>query len=206
MKKFLTLIFLAALAVPASAVSSGVSAFKTGDIIFQTSRSSQSQAVQLATHSKFSHVGIIVIRGGKPFVFEAVSTVRYTPLGEWARRGLEDGRFVVERLKRHVALDHAIQDGSFDRACRAFEGKPYDSFFGWGDDRIYCSELVWKVYHEAIGLDLAHLKRLKDFDLSDDRVQALMKKRYGRHVPLDEPVVSPGQLFESKLLEKVDSR
>ena len=32
---------------------------KEGDIIFQTSTSSQSKAIQLATHSKYSHVGII---------------------------------------------------------------------------------------------------------------------------------------------------
>jgi cell wall-associated NlpC family hydrolase len=203
-QKFLTLLFLAALTGPASAASAGDPAYRTGDIIFQTSRTSQSLAVQLATHSKFSHVGIVVIREGKPWVFEAVKTVKYTPLGEWVRQGVADGRFAVERLKDHAALDRAVRGGSFDRACRTYEGKPYDSFFGWGDDRIYCSELVWKVYREALGLNLAPLKRLKDFDLSDDRVQALMKQRYGRHIPLEEPVVSPSQLFESKLLEKVD--
>lgn len=35
---------------------------QTGDIIFQTSLSSQSQAIQLATHSDYSHTGMIVIR------------------------------------------------------------------------------------------------------------------------------------------------
>ena len=32
---------------------------QTGDIIFQTSNSNQSKAIQLATHSKYSHVGIL---------------------------------------------------------------------------------------------------------------------------------------------------
>src|SRR5437016_1986874 len=32
---------------------------RTGDIIFQTSLSSQSKAIQLATHSEYSHCGII---------------------------------------------------------------------------------------------------------------------------------------------------
>jgi len=35
------------------------SGFHNGDIIFQTSRSSQSKAIQLATNSKYSHMGII---------------------------------------------------------------------------------------------------------------------------------------------------
>lgn len=38
---------------------------QTGDIIFQTSLSSQSQAIQLATHSDYSHTGMIVIREKK---------------------------------------------------------------------------------------------------------------------------------------------
>ncbi|CTT31971.1 putative peptidoglycan peptidase [Escherichia coli] len=53
---------------------------QTGDIIFQISRSSQSKAIQLATHSDYSHTGMLVIRNKKPYVFEAVGPVKYTPL------------------------------------------------------------------------------------------------------------------------------
>lgn len=35
---------------------------QTGDIVFQISRSSQSKAIQLATHSAYSHTGMVVIR------------------------------------------------------------------------------------------------------------------------------------------------
>lgn len=50
---------------------------QTGDIIFQISRSSQSKAIQLATHSDYSHTGMLVIRNKKPYVFEAVGPVKY---------------------------------------------------------------------------------------------------------------------------------
>ncbi len=50
---------------------------QTGDIIFQISRSSQSKAIQLATHS-ISHTGMLVMRNKKPYVFEAVEPVKYT--------------------------------------------------------------------------------------------------------------------------------
>jgi hypothetical protein len=33
--------------------------FKNGDLIFQISTSGQSKAIQLATHSKYSHCGIL---------------------------------------------------------------------------------------------------------------------------------------------------
>ena len=44
-------------------------ALRDGDIIFHTSRSAQSLAIQRATHSPYSHVGVIFLRDGKPFVF-----------------------------------------------------------------------------------------------------------------------------------------
>lgn len=53
---------------------------QTGDIVFQISRSSQSKAIQLATHSAYSHTGMVVISNKKPYVFEAIGPVVYTPL------------------------------------------------------------------------------------------------------------------------------
>ncbi len=44
---------------------------------------------------------------------------------------------------------------------------------------------------------------LKEFNLGDRVVQKMMKERYGKKIPYEEPVVSPGQLFESNLLETV---
>lgn len=74
-----------------------VTQLKDGDIIFQTSRSTQSTAIQKATHSKYSHMGIIFLREGKPYVYEAIKTVQYTPLKKWISRG-EGGHYVVKRL------------------------------------------------------------------------------------------------------------
>ena len=73
-------------------------AVSDGDIIFHTSRSAQSAAIQRATHSPYSHVGIVFHRDGKPFVFEAIATVRYTALADWIARG-DGGRYVLKRLK-----------------------------------------------------------------------------------------------------------
>ena len=85
--------FAVSLAVPAAAP------LRDGDLVFQTSRSGQSLAVQRATHSRWSHMGVVLMRDGQPFVFEAAATVRYTPLGRWAARG-EGGGYAVRRLGR----------------------------------------------------------------------------------------------------------
>ena len=70
-----------------------------GDVLFQTSRSAQSVAIQKATHSPYSHVGIVLFRAGKPYVFEAVQPVKFTPLKSWIRRGMA-GRFVAKRMRK----------------------------------------------------------------------------------------------------------
>jgi hypothetical protein len=183
------------------ATSANAADLRDGDIIFHTSRSAQSLAIQRATRSPYSHVGVIFFRDGKPYVFEAISTVKYTPLARWIARG-EGGRYVVRRLKRPLADADVVK---LRRAARAFEGKPYDLYFEWSDRRIYCSELVWKLYARALGVKPGELQKLREFDLSDATVRARMRERYGTQVPLEEPVISPGAQFASPLLETVDN-
>ena len=132
----------------------------------------------------------------KPFVFEAIATVRYTPLADWIARG-DGGRYVVKRLTRELTPE---QVDAAARRRTTFEGKPYDLYFEWSDERIYCSELVWKMYQQALGMRAGQLQKLREFDLTDPVVKAKMRERYGSHVPLDEPVISPGAQFASPLL------
>jgi len=182
--------------------SAGGGTPRDGDIIFHTSRSAQSAAIQKATHSPYSHVGVILLRDGKPHVFEASATVRYTPLDDWIRRG-DGGRYVVKRLKQGMT---EAQTAKFRAAAAAHEGKPYDLYFEWSDQRIYCSELVWKMYESALGVQLGELQKLREFDLRDPTVRARMRERYGGNVPLEEPVISPARLFGSPLLGEVSIR
>ena len=72
---------------------------QNGDIIFQISKSRQSKAIQLATNSKYSHMGIIYENDGQYFVYEAVKSVKLTPLKDWISLG-ESGHYVIKRLKK----------------------------------------------------------------------------------------------------------
>lgn len=176
-----------------------------GDIIFQTSRSAQSIAIQKATHSPYSHMGIIIYRGGQPHVYEAIQTVQYTPLEKWIARG-EGGRYVVKRLRNADRILTPKPVAALRKAAGAFTGKQYDLTFEWSDNRIYCSELVWKIYDRALGIRIGRLQKLRDFDLTDPAVQAKMKERYGYAVPLDENVISPGEMFSFEGLVVVEER
>ncbi|MCC9064361.1 YiiX family permuted papain-like enzyme [Flavobacterium piscisymbiosum] len=173
-----------------------------GDIIFQTSESNQCEAVRIATNSKFSHCGLIYNINGNWFVFEAVQPVKLTRFEDWINHG-KDHKYVVKRLKNADAiLTPAILQKMKDYSQK-FMGKEYDAYFDWSDTRIYCSELVWKIYKNGANIELSKLKQLKDFNLTDPRVQKIVKERYGNDIPLEEKVVAPVDLVDSDLLKTV---
>lgn len=176
--------------------------FKDGDIIFQTSESAQCEAVRIATKSKFSHCGIIFTENGKQFVLEAVQPVKITPLENWIRHG-RNSKYVVKRLKNASAVLNAETLQKMKSYGKQFIGKEYDAYFEWTDNRIYCSELVWKIYKNGAGIELSQLRELKEFSLDDPRVQFILKERYGNEIPLKEKVVAPYDLADSKLLTTV---
>lgn len=175
--------------------------YKDSDIVFQTSESKQCEAVRIATNSKFSHCGIIYDINGKWFVFEAVQPVKLTPLEDWIQHG-KGGKYVVKRLKNESVLKPELLE-KMKAYSQQFDGKEYDAYFEWTDNRIYCSELVWKIYKNAAGIELSKLRELKDFNLKDSRVQKILKERYGNEIPLEEKVVAPSDLANSNLLKTI---
>ena len=172
---------------------------QNGDIIFQTSKSSQSKAIQLATHSKYSHMGIIYDNDGQFFVYEAVQPVKLTPLTEWINRG-ENGHYVIKRLENADQVLTTSTLTKMKQIGEQFKGKPYDIYFGWSDDKIYCSELVWKIYKQAADIEIGELEQLSDFNITNDIVKAKMKERYGSNIPMSEKVISPAAMFNSDKL------
>lgn len=177
----------------------------SGDLIFQTSTSAQSKAIQLATKSKYSHCGIIYKEGNKYYVFEAVQPVKRTPLDKWIARG-KGAHYVIKRLKNADKVLTADRLIKMKQVGETFTGKNYDFTFEWSDERIYCSELIWKVYQRSTGIEIGKLEKLSDFDLTSDIVKAKMKERYGNNIPKNGIVISPRSIFESKLLETVIER
>ncbi len=176
-----------------------------GDLIFHTSQSAQSQAIQLATHSPYSHCGLLYKTNGEWQVFEAVQPVKLTPLARWVARG-QGQHFVVKRLRdaRTALTPSAL--ARLRAAGQPMLGHSYDLAFEWSDARIYCSELIWKVYDRGLHRQLGQLQQLRDFDLSHPAVQAKLRERYGAQLPLSEPVISPASIFSSPELVTVVRR
>jgi hypothetical protein len=173
--------------------------YQDGDLIFQHSSSTQSTAVQLATNSYYSHCGIIFYRNGQAYVFEAIEPVGIRTLEDWIASG-EKQHYAVYRLKEKTLTAAELQQMS--TYLKAQLDKHYDIGFNWSDKEMYCSELVYKTY-QNIGITLCPTQVLGTFRLDHPKVKHILTQRYGNNIPYDEPMVSPGQLMESKLLYKV---
>ena len=177
--------------------------FKDGDIVFHISQSSQSNAIKHATHSKYTHIGIIFNKDNVPFVLEAVQPVKYTKLSKWIDHG-KDSHYILKRLKnRNSLLTNEILN-QMKTEGEYFLNNDYDIYFNWSDDELYCSELVWKIYNRAAKIELCQLNKLKEYDLSHREVKNIMKKRYGNNLPLEELMVSPQDIFDSELLITIE--
>jgi cell wall-associated NlpC family hydrolase len=147
-------------------------------------------------------MGVVLPHAGGLSVFEAVGPVKYTPVAEWVARG-EGGRVLATRLRASPDGLSAAEVDRLAKAADAHRGKPYDAAFGWSDDRMYCSEIVWKIYQRALGIELGRLSRLGDFDLENPVVRDKLRERYGAAIPVNEPVISPAEMAASPLLETV---
>ena len=176
--------------------------WQNGDIIFHSSDSRQCQAIELATDSKFSHVGMIVFHRGQWMVAEAVQPVRFTPVKDFIRRG--DGDYVVSRLKNQADRISDDDAKKLLEEAKKYEGKDYDIKFMWGDNELYCSELVWLLYERVLGIELCDLRPLNDYQLGHPVVRQQLEARYGVNLPLDEKMVSPEDIYRSSLLVTVE--
>lgn len=172
-------------------------ALEPGDLVFETSSSSQSAAIQWATRSPWSHVGIVDVAKDGVFVIEALGKVSRTPWAAWRRRALRGGALLVSRPR---ALSAAQREAAVVRS-RSFLGRRYDPRFGWGDDRIYCSELVVKAYERAAGVSLGRRERVGDLRLLG--IEGAMERRWGGKVPKDLVLVTPASLAEDDRLAHV---
>jgi hypothetical protein len=166
---------------------------KEGDVIFQTTQSRQSPLIQLATRSKISHCGIVVMRNGKPYVLETLRTLQLTPLNKFIARG-KGGRYWLKRSDKEnikIKYDHYL-------------GKPYDVAFRLDNDIYYCSELVYDIYKKQLGIELCKPKKIDDhLILCTENLPKIKAEMKRRGIKKEEYAVAPVDVFRSDKLKTV---
>lgn len=176
--KFLIVLFTCTLLIVGGLYITGNKPYlplQDGDLIFQTSTSSQSSAILMATASPFTHMGIIKHNGKDIVVIEATGKVRQTPLKDWVNRGVlkrvaiyRDPELTAEKAKQVIA------------AARVYYGKGYDIFFSFNNDTLYCSELPYLSYKKA-GLVIGKVQKVSELNFDNALVRKLIKQRWQRH-------------------------
>lgn len=166
---------------------------KEGDVIFHTSKSEQSPLIQIATRSKITHCGIIVMKNGKPYVLETLKTLVLTPLDKFIARG-EDGKYWIKRSsKEDIKIDY-----------NAYLGKQYDLAFSFDNNIYYCSELVYDIYKKQLGIELCKPKKVDDYlILCSDKLPQIKSAMKRRGITKEQYVVAPVDIFESDYLKSV---
>jgi hypothetical protein len=169
-----------------------------GDVVFQALPHQEVvDAIEGATDSDFSHCGIVAKVDGKWIVYEALGKVRETPLYDYLLRGRERG-FAVYRWK---ASEQAQVPAILERT-RAMLGRPYDTRYKMDDERIYCSELIYKAYRDVTGGGQAgQLVRLGD--LKWGAYERTIIELEGGPPPLDREMITPRDLALAPQLERV---
>jgi len=166
---------------------------REGDVIFQTSQSQQSPLIQIATRSKISHCGIIVMKNGKPYVLETLKTLVVTPLDKFIARG-EGGKYWLKRSnKENIKI-------KYDN----YLGKPYDLAFKFDNGKFYCSELIYDIYKNQLGIELCEPKTVGDYlILGTDKLPQIEQAMKKRGITKEQYAVAPVDIFESEYLEDV---
>jgi len=183
-----------------------------GDLVFQTLLDSRSRTVIVATGSLYAHMGIIKKSGPQTVVIEAIGPVKETDYDQWVKRG----------LLRRVAIfrDRNLtpkQSEDILTAAKNFYGRPYDIFFSFNNEAIYCSELAYLTYKNA-GLSIGKLQKVSDLHADNFLVKKLIERRWRRdpecrgydfeqcyrHI-LDQKLITPVSIARDPQLTKIYS-
>lgn len=178
---------------PLSAQDTPITDVREGDIIFQTSQSEQSPLIQIGTRSKITHCGIIVMRNGEPHVLETLRTLVLTPLDKFIARGKDSKYWLKRSDKENIKIEYAH-----------YLGKTYDLAFSFDNDIYYCSELVYDIYKNQLGIELCEPKQVGDYlILGTDKLNKIESTMQRRGITKEQYAVAPVDIFESDYLKSV---
>lgn len=188
---------------------------KNGDLVFQTIKSTQTAAIIAATSSPYTHVGIIKINEfNKPEVIEAVGPVRSIPLERWIKQGMGK-RLSIKRVK-NLSTEQA---NKILEAAKKYYGRPYDFYFLFDKEKIYCSELVHYAFQDGPAITLGKEQQVKELNTNNWLVKSLMKQRWKNYPPcmpaktfqecyktiVEQKLVSPESIANDSKLKEIYS-
>ncbi|MCK9224436.1 MAG: hypothetical protein M0R46_11345 [Candidatus Muirbacterium halophilum] len=172
----------------------GKPVFESGDIIGHYSNADFLGFFRNVAKSDFNHVGIIIVNDGIPMVFEATGGgVGFNSLDNFSARG--NGKYTVLRVKPENSeiISNVIEQALF------YNGISYDNSFKFSDEKIYCSELVYKAYQKGGNLKVGNIQQVKDV-IGIQQYNPIFKGIAGnfvKDISMDQEVIMPDSIMKS---------
>jgi len=173
----------------------------TGDLIFQDLECGDlCDAIEKVTLEQFavpgprlSHVGMIVVEDGVPYVIEAYPPkVAKRPLEEvLARLQNSPPRFVRRGAMKCMPSSNPSE---IARVAGEFLGRPYDDAFTDDDAALYCSELIQKIVKRLHGGDGCFAQAAMHYGAAGSAERRVWDEYFrarGLKTPEGKPGVSP---------------
>jgi hypothetical protein len=168
-----------------------------GDFVFQSlPHNPLIDAIEGSSDSPFSHCGIVKRRGEQWVVIEAIGPVKETTLSWWIAQGRGQA-FVAYRLREPLAG----RIPAILAAAEKYEGRPYDIHYDLDDERIYCSELLYKAVRDATGRKIGKIRKLGD--LRWQPYEKVIRGIENGDLPLDRAMITPRDFSEAPELRQV---
>lgn len=132
--------------------------------------------------SALSHCGIIIEKGNGLYVLEATGKLKLTPLQEFINRGKGKQWWAKRVIDKPIKVKYSH-----------LLGRRYDTSFKPGNNLFYCSELIYHIYQTQFGIELCIYRKVSDYHLT-----GLKKKLMQRGINLNQKVVAPIDIYNSK--------
>ncbi|MCF1504215.1 hypothetical protein L0F51_10615 [Afifella sp. H1R] len=185
LRRCLSLATAAAAAIAAAALSFSVSAFAesgesivdryffdknppSGALIFQQRDGLEGTALTLATESPYTHVGIIRITGGGPYVMQSSPEtlgVDEMPLEDFIEAGV-DQKFAIYVTKKDYRPAGQLNSPA-SLAAYDYYYFPYDHFYRPDSEAVYSAELIFKIFRD-IGHPIGHMRKIADLNFDTE--------------------------------------
>lgn len=168
-----------------------------GDFVFQSlPHDPLVDAIEGSSGSPFSHCGIVKKRGEQWVVIEAIGPVKETTLSWWIAQG-RGSAYVAFRLRDPLAK----KIPAIIAAAEKYAGRPYDIHYDMDDEKIYCSELLYKAVRDATGTKLGKIRKLGE--LKWQPYEKVIRHIENGGLPLDREMITPRDFSEAPELREV---
>ncbi len=86
-------------------------------------------------------------------------------------------------------------------AAERYEGRPYDIHYDLDDEKIYCSELLFKAVCDATGKKLGRIRRLGELNWRP--YEGVIRSIENGGLPLEREMITPRDFSEAPELREV---